>query len=55
MTSTTKPQPSWRDVTAELERFDRAGLLRLLKDLHEVSKDNQAFLNARLGAIADFW
>ena len=49
MTSTTKPQPSWRDVKAELERFDRAGLLRLLKDLHEVSRDNQAFLNARLG------
>jgi hypothetical protein len=54
MTSTTKP-PSWRDVKAELERFDRAGLLRLLKDLYEVSRDNQAFLNARLGAIADFW
>jgi hypothetical protein len=49
MTSTTKPQPSWRDVKAELERFDRAGILRLLKDLHEVSRDNQAFLNARLG------
>lgn len=49
MTNTTKPQPSWRDVKAELERFDRAGLLRLLKDLHEVSRDNQAFLNARLG------
>jgi hypothetical protein len=49
MKSTTKPEPSWRDVKAELERFDRAGLLRLLKDLHEVSRDNQAFLNARLG------
>ena len=31
MTSTTKPEPSWRDVKAELEGFDRAGLLRLLK------------------------
>jgi hypothetical protein len=27
----------------------RAGLLRLLRDLHEVSRDNQAFFNARLG------
>jgi hypothetical protein len=49
MTNTTNPEPSWRDVKALLEGFDRAGLLRLLKDLHEVSRDNQAFLNARLG------
>jgi hypothetical protein len=49
MTSITKAQPSWRDVKAKLDAFDRAGLLRLLQDLHEVSKDNQAFLNARLG------
>jgi hypothetical protein len=31
-------------VKAELESFDLAGLLRL----HEPSRDNQAFLNARL-------
>jgi hypothetical protein len=49
MTNATKPEPSWRDVKAVLEGFDRAGLMRLLKDLHEVSGDNQAFLNARLG------
>jgi hypothetical protein len=49
MTRTTKAQPSWRDVKAKLDGFDRAGLLRLLQDLHEVSRDNQAFLNARLG------
>ena len=49
MTTTTKPEPSWRDVKVELEGFDRAGLLGLLKDLHELSRDNQAFLNARLG------
>jgi hypothetical protein len=48
MTSTTKLEPSWRAVKAELESFDRAGLLRLFKDLHEASGDNQAFLNARL-------
>ncbi len=49
MTNASKPEPLWRDVKAELEGFDRAGLLRLLKDLHELSRDNQAFLNARLG------
>jgi hypothetical protein len=49
MTSITMAQPSWRDVKARLDAFDRAGLLRLLQDLHEVSKENQAFLNARLG------
>ena len=49
MTTTTKPEPSWRDVKVEIEGFDRAGLLGLLKDLHDLSRDNQAFLNARLG------
>ena len=49
MTSITKPEPSWRNVKVELEGFDRAGLLGLLKDLHGLSRDNQAFLNARLG------
>src|SRR4029078_4343356 len=48
MTTTTEPEPSWRDVKVELEGFDRAGLLGLLKDLYELSRDNQAFLNARL-------
>lgn len=28
--------------------FDRAGLLGLIKDLYTVSKDNKAFLHARL-------
>lgn len=44
-----KVMPTWRDVKAELEQFDRAGLLGLLKDLHGVSRDNQAFLHVRLG------
>jgi hypothetical protein len=37
----------------EMMQFDRAGLLGLLKDLHGASRDNQAFLHARLGLGAD--
>jgi hypothetical protein len=46
-------KPSWNDVKAGLSNFDRAGLLGLLKDLHAASRDNQAFLHARLGLGAD--
>lgn len=41
--------PSWSDAKAKLADFDRAGLLRLIQDLYAASKDNQAFLHARLG------
>ena len=40
-------------MKAELDRFDRAGLLGLIKDLHGASRDNEAFLNARLGLSSD--
>ena len=40
--------PTWIDVKAALQTFDRAGLLGLLQDLYTGSKDNQAFLHARL-------
>ena len=40
--------PTWIDVKAALHTFDRAGLLGLLQDLYAGSKDNQAFLHARL-------
>ena len=53
MATTVKAAPTWSDVKAELAHFDRAGLLGLLKDLHGMSRDNQAFLNARLGLGAD--
>jgi hypothetical protein len=46
--ATKKTAPSWRDVTAQLAAFDRAGLLGLVQDLYAASKDNQAFLHARL-------
>jgi hypothetical protein len=41
--------PSWSDVKTALLDFDRAGLRGLVQDLYTVSKDNQAFLHARLG------
>ena len=40
---------SWNDVKTALLDFDRAGLRRLVQDLYTASKDNQAFLHARLG------
>jgi hypothetical protein len=43
------PLPTWSDVRAALLDFDRAGLQGLVKDLYTASKDNQAFLHARLG------
>ncbi len=43
-----KVNPSWIEIKAKLADFDRAGLLRLLQDLYAASKDNQAFLHARL-------
>src|SRR5450631_1307012 len=41
--------PSWSDVKTALVDFDRAGLRGLVQDLYTASKDNQAFLHARLG------
>jgi hypothetical protein len=45
--------PSWSDVKTALLDFDRAGLRGLVQDLYSASKDNQAFLNARLGLGQD--
>ncbi|MDP1585373.1 MAG: hypothetical protein Q8M18_18295 [Bradyrhizobium sp.] len=41
--------PTWNDVKTALLDFDRAGLRGLVQDLYSASKDNQAFLHARLG------
>jgi hypothetical protein len=43
-----KSSPTWIDVKASLLAFDRAGLLGLIQDLYAMSKDNEAFLHARL-------
>jgi hypothetical protein len=41
--------PTWGEVKTALVDFDRAGLRGLVQDLYTASKDNQAFLHARLG------
>ena len=41
--------PTWNDVRTALLDFDRAGLRGLVQDLYTASKDNRAFLHARLG------
>ncbi len=45
--------PTWIDVKAILLTFDRTGLQGLVQDLYAASKDNQAFLHARLGLGPD--
>ena len=40
--------PTWNDVKVALSDFDCAGLRGLVQDLYTASKDNQAFLHARL-------
>jgi hypothetical protein len=41
--------PNWSDVKTALLDFDRVGLRGLVQDLYTASKNNQAFLHARLG------
>ena len=43
-----KKATSWSDVQTKLTDFDRAGLLGLVQDMYFATKDNQAFLHARL-------
>src|SRR5690349_4418828 len=38
----------WSDVKAQLEAFDRKGLVSLLGDLYDASEANRRFLHARL-------
>ena len=43
-----KANPSWIDVKAKLADFDRTSPFGLVQGLYAASKDNQAFLHARL-------
>ena len=52
-TNKTRTTPTWSEVKAKLAHFDRSGLVGLLSDLHGLSRDNQAFLHARLGLGPD--
>ena len=49
MVRSKNASPTWGDVKTALLDFDRAGLRGLVQDLYTASKDNQAFLHARLG------
>jgi hypothetical protein len=51
-TATRKNTPTWSDVKTKLVDFDRTGLMRLMQDLYNASKDNQTFLHARF-ALGD--
>lgn len=53
LTKTKKAGPSWSDVKTKLAGFDQAGLLGVIQDLYAASKDNQAFLHARLALGGD--
>lgn len=46
--ATKKAKPTWIDIKTKLADVDRVGLLALVQDLYSASKDNQAFLHARL-------
>jgi hypothetical protein len=53
MTRYKKAAAGWKSVKAGLRDFDRIALLGLVQDLYAASKDNQAFLHARLNLGAD--
>ncbi len=46
-------KPTWAHVKAELQTFDRPGLLALIQDLYTAHKNNQSFLHARFGLGGD--
>ena len=47
----TCPSPArWSDLKKKLADLDRPALIALIKDLHDASKTNQAFLAARLAS-----
>jgi hypothetical protein len=40
-------KPTWSDVKAKVDEFDKAGLIQLVAELYSFHKDNQSFLHAR--------
>src|SRR5271157_5445755 len=49
----SQSQPTWTDVRAKLDAFDRTALMDLLHHLYSAHKDNQTFLHARFGLGED--
>jgi hypothetical protein len=46
-------KPNWAAVKTKLSAFDQKGLLGLIRDLYEASKENQLFLHTRFGVGED--
>lgn len=46
-------EPTWSDVKLAVVNLDQKQLLKLVADLYRLSKENQAFLHARLGVGDD--
>lgn len=44
---------SWSDVKAKITKLDARQLVNLVADLYRLSKENQAFLHARLAVVED--
>lgn len=53
MKSKKKQTPSWSDVKTALARLDPQGLLELISDMYQLSKDNKDFLHTRFSAGDD--
>jgi hypothetical protein len=51
--ATKQSASSWSDVKTKLVDFDRTELIGLVQDLYAASKENQAFLHARLALGGD--
>jgi hypothetical protein len=47
MKSKKKQTPSWSDVKTALARLDQQGLLELISNMYDLSKDNKDFLHTR--------
>ncbi len=43
----TQPSPTWPRLQPHLDRLDKAALVGLVRDLHELNADNRTFLAAR--------
>ncbi|OHE24459.1 MAG: hypothetical protein A2Z43_07870 [Syntrophobacterales bacterium RBG_19FT_COMBO_59_10] len=53
MKSKKKQTPSWSDVKTALARLDQQGLLELISDMYNLSKDNKDFLHTRFSVGDD--
>jgi hypothetical protein len=53
MKSKKKQIPSWSDVKTALAHLDQQGLLELISDMYDLSKDNKDFLHTRFSIDDD--